>query len=97
MKPDYNTFKSSLMHLERLQEFKIPFTRFWESVICSYGALDVADDSMCEFFLCGENEKDYKNIDIELEKTAAKLARLLYLKEQEYKTNAEIFTSHERK
>lgn len=90
-KIDYNTFKSSLNHLARLQEFKLPLTKLWETYIMSDGLTDITDESMCEFFLIGDDETDYEDVDNQLEETTAKLARLLYLKEVEYKKNLELY------
>lgn len=75
------------MQLEKLQEFKLPFTKLWEEFICSYSVVDISDGSNCEFFLIGANDENYENIDEELTQTVEKLARLLHLKEESLKAN----------
>jgi len=98
MKTTYNTFKSSLIQLERLQEFKVPFIKLFENFIYSYGASATTDESMCEFYLIDGEEiaEDYletvEDVDKELCIIASKFAKLLEAKEQRLKENCNNFS-----
>jgi len=83
---DYNIFKSVTNELERLHTFKKPFTDFINTVIyTNTHAIHETHEDMCEFFLLQDSEEEFENIDLELETTALKLARLLELKEIQLK------------
>jgi len=109
-KISYDLFKSSLTALERLQQFKIPFFRFYEEFLFSFGEMDKSDDSNCEFYLLGDQifnteetarfDKELvaiKNLDLEIEFTTVKLAKLLALKETEFKNNLELWNHNLKK
>lgn len=77
-----DNFKSALMQLEKLQEFKKPLTKFFDQVIYSN---EESHEALCEFYILQSSSEEYKNIDLEIETVAHKLARLLELKENELK------------
>jgi len=86
MKLTSQEFKSTLNNLERLQRFKKPLTDFFDKFV--YCNTHPTDDSLCEFYLLSQEfagEENLKNIDVEVEETALKLARLLELKERQLK------------
>lgn len=79
-----------LSSLEKLQSFKIPFTKLYERFVFSYSLFDITDDDLCEYCLLydGSNEfyaaeKDV--IDREIIETVEKLAKLLEVKESRFK------------
>ncbi len=80
---NYNKIRSENNELQRLQEFKQPFTKFVDQFI--YKGTEETHEDLCEFFLLQDSKEEFKNIDKELEKTALKLARLLELKENQLK------------
>jgi len=79
---NYNLIRAENNELQKLQKFKKPFTDFVNTIVYSG---EETDEDMCEFFLLQDSEKEFEKLDIEIEKTALKLARLLELKEQELK------------
>lgn len=97
MKTSYEVFKSSLTQLERLQEFKYPLTKAYQTVVFNYGVLDVSEGDECEFyFLMGDKKieekldselKSITDFETELEITALKFAKLLAAKEEQLKVN----------
>jgi len=97
MPVSYQCFKGSLTALERLQQFKVPFFKFYEEFLFSFGEMDKSDESMCEFFLISDNAEvtayleTVENVDEEIEITAIKLAKLLALKETELKNNLKLW------
>lgn len=86
MKKPYNEFKSALNNLERLQNFKRPLTDFFDFFV--YCNVHTRDESLCEYYLLSQEftgEENFKDLDIEIEETALKLAKLLELKEEQLK------------
>jgi len=83
MKKPYNEFKSALNNLERLQRFKKPLTDFFDKFV--YCNAEETDESVCEFYLLQDSEEEFEFLNLELELTALKLARLLELKENQLK------------
>jgi len=83
MKLTNQEFKSALNNLERLQRFKKPLTDLFDKVI--YCEAFGTEESDCEFYLLQDSKEEFEFIDLELETTAIKLARLLELKEKQLK------------
>lgn len=83
---NYNRIRAEDNELQRLQEFKIPFTNFVNGVI--YGDTTPIHEDLCEFYLLQDSDEEFENrdLEIEIEETAKKLARLLELKEQVLKS-----------
>lgn len=71
-------FKSALIQLEKLQEFKKPFTKFFDETVYS-NTYSESDNN--EFYLLHSSSAEFENLEDEIEQTALKLARLLELKE----------------
>lgn len=80
---NYNKIRADNNELQKLQEFKQPFTKFVNQFI--YTGTEETHEDLCEFFLLHESKEEFENISEEIEKTALKLARLLELKEIQLK------------
>lgn len=105
MKIDYDTFKYSLTNLEKLEEFKSPFTKFYQQFVFKYSSIDFTYEDNPEFYILDFAEKEgeienytekIKNIDEEIKIVSMKLTKLLTIKEQQLKQNLEEWKQRER-
>ena len=81
----FNRIRAENNDLQRLQEFKQPFTKFVEQFI--YSNMEETHEDMCEFHFLQDSGEEFekRDLDFEIEETAKKLARLLELKESDLK------------
>lgn len=82
---NFNKIRTENNDLQRLQEFKQPFTKFIEQFV--YANHEETHQDLCEFYLLHNSGEEFekRDLDFEIEETAKKLARLLELKENDLK------------
>lgn len=81
----FNKIRTENNDLQRLQEFKQPFTKFVEQFV--HANYEETHEDLCEFYLLQDSGEEFekRDLDFEIEETAKKLARLLELKENDLK------------